>query len=261
MRSRHKGAARLAVLALAMLLSGSAWAAPVAPDVQTQLMTLYGKWQAALGQGKLADAAAISAPELSKQITDTMTNKEEAEGLSEMAKAMAPDKVEPQHGALSKDGRHVTIITLATKKIPIDAKMPPEGPKPGSVLHFELTLRFERDGVGWKFAEQIFGGDPADIKACHDEASETVAAYDQGRSQSAGGPIRRVEFKADHTLVAFRVSDEEDCAILPPKDQLAKRGLDPAGLVPYALIEFSGYPHKTDKQRLWARKFNMLPDE
>lgn len=261
MRLGHKGAAGLAALALAMLFAGAAGAAPVTPDVQTRLMALYGKWQAALGQGKLADAATLSVPELSKQITDTMKSKEEAEGLTEMAKAMAPDKVEPQHGSLSKDGKHVTIIALATKKIPDDAKMPADGPKPGSVLHFELTLKFERDGAGWKFAEQVFGGDPADIKACHDEASEKLTAYDQGKSQSAGGPIRRVEFKPDHTLVVFRVLDEEDCAILPTKDQLAKRGLDPAALVPYALIEFSGYPHKSDKQRIWAQKFNMLPEE
>jgi hypothetical protein len=250
-----------AALALVLVLTGTASAAPVSPDLQAQLMALYDRWQASLGQGKLADAAAISVPELSKQITDAMKSKEDAAGLSGMAKAMTPDKIEPRHASMSKDGKQVSIVTLATKKIPADAKAEPDGPKPGSAVQAEITLKFQRDGGAWKFAEQVFGMDPSQMKACHDEAHETLTAYDQGRSQSAGGQIRRVEFKPDHTLVVFRVLDEEDCAILPAKDQIMKGGVDPAALVPYALVEFDGYPHKTDKQRLWAHKFHMLPDE
>ena len=207
-------------------------------------MAVYKNWESLLAAGNLADAAAISVPELSKQIADAMKNKEDAEGLKEMAKEMAPDKVEPQHASMSKDGKLATIFAIGTEKIPEDAKMPPDGPKPGTTLQFELTLEFGRDGKDWKFAEQLFGMNPSQIKTCHDEASETLTSCDQRKSQSTGGPIRRVEFKPDHTLVVFRVLDEEGCAILPTRDQLAKGGFDPAALVPYALIEFSGYPNR-----------------
>jgi hypothetical protein len=255
------GAAIAAVLAVILSATGPTLAAPVAPDLQVQLMALFNRWESLLGQGKLADAAAISVPELRKQIAAAMKSKKDAAGLAEMVKDMTPDKLEPRHASLSKDGKRATIITVATRKIPEDAKMPPDGPKPGSVVQTEITLKFERDGKDWKFAEQLFGMDPAQIKHCHDDAEETVAAYDQTSSQSAGGLINRVEFKPDHTLVVFRILDEENCGILPARDKLAKDGFDASSLVPYAMLELSGYPHKTDQQRVWAEKFRIVQED
>ncbi len=224
-------------------------------------MALYHRWASLLGAGKLSDAAAISAPELRGQIADTMKNKDAADQLAAMAKAMTPDTVEPKYAILSKDGKQALIIALSTSKVPLDAKLPPDGPKPGSIVQGELTLKFEREGTEWKFVEQDFGPGPADIKACHDDATETLGSYDKGQSQNAGGPIVRVEFKPDHTLVVFRVVDEENCAILPTREQLTKNGFDVSLLTPYTLIEIDGYPSKTDKQRIWADKFHIVQDD
>jgi hypothetical protein len=171
-----------------------------------------------------------------------------------MARQMVPDRVEPLHATQSSDHKKATIVTLGTKTIPATMRIP-GGPKPGTVMHGEITLVFEREGNAWKLADQIFGMDPADIKACKDKAVERIAVYDADRDISLGGPIRRVEFKPDHTLVVIRVLDEEDCAILPNREGLAKLGIDPGALVPYAIVEMSGSPHKTDKQRAWVKKF------
>jgi hypothetical protein len=250
-----------AVLLAVASLSGPVRAAPVSPDLQAQLLALYNRWAGLLGSGKLSDAAAISGAELRGQIADTMKNKDATAQLTAMAKAMTPDKIEPKHAVMSKDGKQAVIIALSISKIPMDAKLPPDGPKPGSIVQGELTLKFEREGTEWKFVEQDFGMDPAEIKQCHDDATEALAAYDRGRSENAGGPIARVEFKPDHTLVVFRVVDEEDCAILPTKEQLTKSGFNVSSLTPYTLIEIDGYPSKTDKQRIWADKFHILQDD
>jgi hypothetical protein len=248
-------------LVLALWLGGPTYAAPLSPELQTQLLALYHRWASLLGDGKLAEAAAISAPDLRKQIADTMKNKDETAQLAAMAKAMTPDTIEPKHAAMSKDGKQAFIIALSTSRVPLDAKVPPDGPKPGSIVQGELTLKFERQGTEWKFVEQDFGPGPADIKACHDDATETLGSYDKSRSQNAGGPIARVEFKADHTLVVFRIVDEENCAILPTKEELAKGGFNVSLLTPYTLIEIDGFPHKSDKQRMWADKFHIVQDD
>jgi hypothetical protein len=255
----------VAVVSLGAWLAGSALAAPASSNLQAQLMALFDHWQRAIGDGKLADAAAISVSELAKQIDDAAKSEEEAASLAAMARSMTPDKLDLEHASVSKDGKHAVIIALATVKVPENIKLPPDAPadapKPGQIIHNEITLKFERAGNEWKFAERDFGGDPADIKHCHDESREVLTSYDQGRSQNAGGPISRVELRADHTLVVFRIVDEENCVILPNKEQLAKRGFDAASLTPYAIIEIDGYPHKVDKQRVWADKFRILQDE
>ncbi|MGH6981332.1 MAG: hypothetical protein ACREFC_09015, partial [Stellaceae bacterium] len=236
-------------------------AAPVSPELQAQLMALFNRWEHSLGDGKLAEAAAISVPDLRKQIIEAAKSKDDAAGLAAMAKSMTPDKLEPKHASLSKDGKHAVIVALATVKLPENLKLPPDAPpdapKPGQIIQNEITLKFEHESSDWKFAEQIFGMSPGQIKTCHDETTETRSAYDKGRSQSAGGPISRVEFKPDHTLIVFRVVDEENCAILPPKAKLA----NPAALEPYAIVTLDGFPHKSDKQRMWAETFKILEDQ
>jgi hypothetical protein len=103
----------------------------------------------------------------------------------------------------------------------------------------------------------MFGMDPSQIKACKNQAFEPIEAYDQNMSSSLGGPIVRVAFEADHTLVIVRVLDEEDCVFLPSRVELQKSGFDPGLLVPYAIVEVDGFPHKSDKQKTWADRIKM----
>ena len=79
-------------------------------------------------------------------------------------------------------------------------------------------------------------------------------------SMSMGGPIARVAFEPDYTLVVVRVVDEENCAYLPSRADIAKSGQNPDLLVPYAIISINGFPHKSDKQKIWAEKFSLSGD-
>ena len=72
----------------------------------------------------------------------------------------------------------------------------------------------------------------------------------------------RVDFAPDHTLIVIRVVDEENCVFLREnKDALLKQGLDPTKLVPYAVVEFEGSPHKTDKQKTLAKSVTLRDED
>ncbi len=95
---------------------------------------------------------------------------------------------------------------------------------------------------------------------CHDEASEAAAAYDRGRSRGAAGPIRRVEFKPDHTLVVLDGSDAlEVCAVLPARAELERRKVDLTWLTAGRPFVVNGLRHRTDAQRLWVYSIQPAP--
>ena len=125
----------------------------------------------------------------------------------------------------------------------------------------QSTLGFVKQGGGWKFNEQTLGPDPTAVTRCKSETAEPRDAYDTGRSVSAGGPIVRVEFKTDYTLVVYSVVGEANCAFLPAKAELAKQKVDPATLVPYAIVTLDGIAHRSDPQKMLADKVAVQPEE
>jgi hypothetical protein len=238
------------LLAASAFLSPGARAAPPDPVLTDRLMAMFDAWGSAIVAGDLNRALTQRDADTAKEIKEATATAAGLDEFLQMARMMSPDSVALRHASLASDGNHAELIVLATKIIPKD--VPAGGPPPGAVMRSELTLKFVRDSGGWKFAEQIFGPDPADIKPCHSEAWDGRAAFDDNRSVSAGGRIERVDFAADHTLVVFRVLDEDNCAFLPPRAALQKEGLDAATLVPYAIVELDGWPHRTDPTRMWA---------
>lgn len=232
-----------------LLLVGAAGAAPLDPAQQTELMALYDRYNKAILAGKLAEAMALRPARVQSEFQ--ARSKQARAGLLAMAQAMTPDKVVPQRGTLSDDGKTATVVTLATRTATA-AVARAGGPKAGTVKTIELTLTFLREGQAWKLDDLMFGMDPADIRLCKDEETEAKSAYDDDRSVSYGGPIRRVAFKPDHTLVVIRVVDEEACLIMPPRDRLVERGFKVEALAPDAMIEAEAAPHRTDKQRAWV---------
>ncbi len=132
------------------------------------------------------------------------------------------------------------------------------GPAPGSTVDMELTLSFVKQADGWKLDDQLFGADPATLAQCKDTKYEPEAAYDTDKTVSLGGRIVRVDFQANHTLVVVRVVDEENCAFLRDnKEGQLKHGLQPDLLVPYAIVEIEGSPHRSDKQKVLVDKLNV----
>jgi hypothetical protein len=246
---------------LISVIIARAYATPPDPALQQELLGLYDRYSKLVAAGKLADAAQLRTAKSRAEILalGKKSRREQAE-MTEMAKLMTPDDVTPVHANVAAGGKTATIEVIASKTWPAGLKFP-DAPKPGTVTHGEVTLQFAREGQTWKLLDQSFGPDPAAISVCHDEPAETDTAYNRTGNSSIGGQIRRVDFKPDHTLVVIRIVDEENCLILPPRDRLAKNDGHPDKLVPWALIEADGAPHRSDKQRFWADKWTVTDEE
>jgi len=176
------------------------------------------------------------------------------------AKETVPDKLEVLRARLLADGTKASILTIASKTFKAGSKLP-GAPPPGTLVRSELTLDFVKEAKGWTYDNQTFGMDPDKIKHCPDEKFEPVEAYDQDHDVSLGGPLARIVFKEDHTLLVLRVVDEENCAFLPSRDTLEKAGFDPNLLEQYAIVEIEAFPHKSDKQKLWVDDLRVVPEE
>ena len=249
---------------LALLLAGApaALAAPLDVALQQQLLGIYDGYNKALLAGKLPDALKLRSAQTRAEAQKEMATAAARQRFLEMAKTMVPDTVQVAHASINAAGDKANIITVAAKTIPKSAKIPRGGPAPGSTLHSELTLSFVKESDGWKLDDQIFSRDPASITACKDDRYEPEAAYDTDRTVSMGGPIVRVDFQPDHTMVVIRVVDEENCAFLRAnKEELLKHGLSPDKLVPYAIVEIEGSPHRTDKQKVLVDKLNVQSED
>ena len=252
------------IAACAILLAGvsTGWAAPMDAALQQQLLGVYDAYNKDLLAGKLADAVNLRSAEARASAAKEMPTEAARQRFLGMAKTMVPDTVQPLHASINAAGDKAIIVTLGSKVIPKGVKLPPGAPPPGTVLHSELTLAYVKEGDEWKLDDQIFGPDPADIKKCRNDRFDGEAAFDGKKTTSMGGPIVRVAFAPDHTLIVIRVVDEENCVFMrESKDGLQTHGVDPAKLVPYAVVEFEGSPHKTDKQKVLAKSVTLRDED
>ncbi|HLJ19331.1 MAG TPA: hypothetical protein VKU84_04000 [Stellaceae bacterium] len=250
--------AALVVQALAMVLGGAAEAAPLDAAFQTQLLQLYDQFNQAITAGKVDEAVALRSSEARKSLRPYLGSKAKRRELVETISQVIPDTIEVKHASLAKDGKSAEILTVVTKKAP--AKTPKGGPPPGSVMAMELTLDFVMEAGQWRLGDTIFGMDPTKIVPCKNPAFEPIDAYDDGKNVELGGPIVSVDFETDYTLVVVRVLDEENCAYMPNREAIEKAGLNLDLLVPYAIAEISGLPHKTDPQKVWVDHITVHED-
>jgi hypothetical protein len=231
------------------------------PSLQQQLLGIYDTYNKDLLAGKVADAVKLRSAEARASAAKEMPTAAAQQRFLSMARTMVPDAVQPLHATVSAAGDKASIITVGSKTVPRNVKLPPGAPPPGTVMHSEITLTYLKESDGWKLDDQMFGPDPADIKKCKNDKYDGEAAYDKNHTTTMGGPIVRVDFGPDHTLIVIRVVDEENCVFLREnKDALLQHGLDPAKLVPYAIIEIEGNQHKTDKQKVLADSVNVHDD-
>jgi hypothetical protein len=235
-------------------------AKPLDPAVQQQLLSLYDSYNHAIKAGKLPDALALRATATRTEMQQELKTAKDRQSFMAMSQAMVPDTIEVRHASINAAGDHAQLLLLIVKTFP-PGKAIPGAPPPGSTQRAELTLNFVKQGAGWAFADQIFGGDPSAIVACKDPSNEPATAYDANKTVSMGGPIVRVDFQPAYTMVVVRVVDEENCAFLGPQAELKQHGLDPAKLVPYAIVEIEGSPHRSDKQKVLVDSLTVQPED
>jgi hypothetical protein len=247
--------------ALLSLAASPAFAAPLDAALQQQLLALFDSYNKAIAAGKLPDALALRSAEVRNEAEKELKTAKGKSEMLAMAKMMAPDSLEVLHATINAAGDKAHIMTLASKTIPKDQKMA-GAPPPGSVVHSGLTLDFVKEGGAWKFDNQIFGHDPSKTVACKSYTNEPDSAYNENSTTTMGGPIVRVDFQPTYTLIVILVVDEENCAFMrSSKDDLMKHGLDPAKLVPYAIVEIEASPHKTDKQKFLVDSLKVTPED
>ena len=251
------------VMPAALIFAGAqaSQAAPLDAGLQQQLMAVYDGYNKAIAAGKLPDALALRSAKTRADAPKEMKTAKDRQEFLAMAKLMIPDKLDVQHASITAAGDKAEIITIASKTFPPGKRLP-GAPPPGTAAQSELTLSFVREGAAWKLDDLLYGMDPSNIAGCKNDRNEPEAAYDINATVSLGGPIARVDFQPDYTLVVIRMLDEEDCAFLQSsKDELMKHGLDPGKLVPYAIVEIEGSPHKTDKQKILVDNLKVAPEE
>jgi hypothetical protein len=251
----------LITLALLLILSPSAAVAePLDAALQQQLLVILDKYNHGLAAGNWPDAFKQRSARMRALAEATMPKTPaERKRFTEDAKMMVPDKVEVTEAALDAAGSKATIITLQTKKIPKGEKIQ-GGTAPGSTVSNVVVLTFVKEADGWKLDDLVFNAEPPVVVACKDETYEPESAYDTDRTVSIGGPIARVDFQSQYTLVVVRVVDEEECAFIRAnKAELLAHGLDPDKLLPETIVEIEASPHKTDKQKLLVDSLNIQP--
>jgi len=250
----------ITLAALWLAAAPPCFAKPLDTALQQQLLGIYDSYNRAITAGKLSDALALRSDSTRAEMQKELKTAKDRQSFIAMSRAMVPDTVEVRHASINAAGDHAHLLLLIAKTFP-PGKAIPGAPPPGSTQHGEVTLNFVKQGTGWAFDDQVFGGDPTAIVRCKDERSEPAAAYDTDKTVSMGGPIVRVDFQPDYTLVVVRVMDEENCAFLPARDELLKHGLDPAKLVPYAIVEIGGSPHRSDKQKVLVDSLTVQPED
>lgn len=253
-------AMRASLLACILLLLGwTAQAAPVDAALQKELLAAYDTFNATIAKGQYDKAIAQRTAASQKLFKQQLKTAQDRKAFIDMTRAMTPDRLDVVHGRLSQDGGKATLVTVANKVVPAGLK-DKNAPPAGTVITSELTLGFVKEGGQWKYDSQTLGPDPARIRKCDDVTFEPIEAYDENSNLSAGGPVVRLGFAADHTLVVFRAMDEENCAFLPDKDTLAKGGFDVGLLEPYVVVSLAGLKHKTSKQKIWVEQLEILDE-
>ncbi len=257
-RVRSVAATGAWLLLSAFGMAASAWAEPLDPSLQAQLLNLYDRYNKAIIAGNFEAALGLRSAEARQALHEVMANPAERKQFPIFVAMTTPDTMEVRHTHLAKDGQSASILVIAHKTIPANA--PPGGPPPGTVSVGELTLNFVKEGGAWRFDANVFGMDPSKLKACKNTAFEPIDAYDKDRNTSMGGPIVSIDYEADYTLLIVRVTDEEDCVYLPKKADLQTSGLNLDLLLPYAIADIEGFPHKSDPQKVWADHITVNGD-
>jgi hypothetical protein len=117
----------------------------------------------------------------------------------------------------------------------------------GATAHVEMQTDFAKEGGVWLITGMVYGMNRDAIKRAANDDPEPDDAYDTDTSLNIGGPIQRVAFEQDYTLIVIRVLDEEHDLFLPPKAKLKALGVDPARLTEGAIVSGDGSTSRNDE--------------
>jgi hypothetical protein len=90
-------------MALLLAAASPAWATPLDPSLQQQLLGIYDSYNKDLMAGKVADAMKLRSAETRASAAKVMPTAAQQRFLA-MAKTMVPDAVQPLHASINSAG-------------------------------------------------------------------------------------------------------------------------------------------------------------
>lgn len=117
----------------------------------------------------------------------------------------------------------------------------------GNLAHVEMQTDFAKEGGDWVITGVVYGMNRDAIKRAANDDPEPDDAYDTDSSLNIGGPVIRVDYQKDYTLIVIRVLDEEHDLFLPPKAKLKAMGVDPAKLTEGTIVSGYGSTSRNDE--------------
>ena len=122
----------------------------------------------------------------------------------------------------------------------------------------------EENGV-WRISGLFAAADPATVGAPTDQRAADdlrgeIDDYRLGSKTSMGGPVVRVSYGDEYSLVVIRVLDGEQTVFMPTRPEIEAAGIDPELLVPDAIVEVEGHPHGTDDCKVLGTNLRVLAD-
>ncbi len=234
-----------------VLLACLAIAGAVKAQDAAELTRTFNEYNSAAKVGELKKMLSLRTIEQQKEINKEIAKKEDRAYFLLLARAQTPESYEVEHVASGKDGQSATLYLLGQ----FPAMREIERPR----TRMEEMISFKKENGKWKIHSALPLGDPDKVKHPKDLNYDPEGA-DMDVSGDIGGRIVKTEFYPGYTLVLVRVMDEENAVFLPAKEVLQHAGVPLEDLEPWKIQEFSGHPHKSDKQKFFATGGKLIEE-
>lgn len=227
------------IVFLACLVVAGAAKAQEAAD----LTRIFDAYNVAAKAGDVKKMLSMRTAEQHKEISKEIVKKKEREYFLLIGRAQVPESYEVQHVSRVDNGQGANLYLL----VQFPAMREIDRPR----TRMEEMVSFKKEKDEWKIDSAMPLGDPDKVKRPKDLTYDPKEA-NTDVSGKIGGRIVKTEFFPTYTLVILRVMDEEDAVFLPAKEELQRAGMPLEDLDPWKIHEFSGYPHRSDKQKFFA---------
>ena len=234
-----------------VLLACLAVAGAVLAQDAAELRRTFDEYNSAAKAGEVKKMLSLRTIEQQKDINKEIVKKQDRDYFLLLARAQIPESYEVEHVTWSGNGQSAILYLLGQ----FPAMREIDRPR----TRMEEMISFKKEDGKWKIHTALPLGDPDKVKHPKDLTYAPEDA-DMNVSGNIGGRIVKTEFYPGYTLVLVRVMDEENAVFLPPKEVLQKAGVPMEDLEPWKIQEFSGHPHKSDKQKFFATGGKLIEE-
>ncbi len=242
---------RLSFFSIVLLACFTVAGAAVAAQGAAELTRAFDEYNSVSKVGDVKKMLSLRTVEQQKDIGKQIVKKEDRDYFLLISRAQIPELYEVQHVAWSANGQSANLYLLSQ----LPAMREIDRPR----TRFEEMISFKKEDGKWKIDLVLALGDPDKVKHPKDLIYEPKDA-DLNVSGEIGGRIVKTEFYPGYTLVLVRVMDEENAVFLPGKEVLQRAGVPLEDLEPWKIQQFSGHPHKSDKQKFFATSGKLVEE-